>query len=164
MKSTKTTESYVKCVRYYIIRRKLLHYQARGVYYIIRRKLLHYQAASLLHYQAMLLHYKAVITLSGFLLHYQAVITLTGDYYIIGSNSRHLAVATTLHSASHPHLIWRLYSNKDDSYTSTENSRWIACLVDVLQCYVYQHSTVHGVYTLVEVLFSIRKHARSPSP
>jgi len=61
-------------------RRKLLHYQARGVYYIIRRNLLHYQAASLLHYHAMLLHYQA------FLLHFQAVITLTGDYYIISCN------------------------------------------------------------------------------
>jgi len=79
MKSTKTTKSYVKYVRYYIIRRKLLHYQAKIItlsgenYYIIRRKLLYYQAASLLHYQAMLLHY-------------QAVITLTCDYYIIGCN------------------------------------------------------------------------------
>ena len=38
MKSTKTTKSYEKCVRYYIIRRQLLHYQARGVYYIIRQE------------------------------------------------------------------------------------------------------------------------------
>ena len=50
MKSTKTTKSYEKRVRYYIIRRKLLHYQARGVYYINGRKLLHYRVASLLHY------------------------------------------------------------------------------------------------------------------
>ena len=27
MKATKTTKSYEKCIRYYIIRRKLLHYQ-----------------------------------------------------------------------------------------------------------------------------------------
>ena len=50
-------------------------------YYIIRRKLLHYQAASLFHYQAMLLHDQAVITLSG------VFITLTGDYYIIAFNN-----------------------------------------------------------------------------
>ena len=81
MKSTKTNKSDVKCVRYYIIRRKLLHYQARGVHYIIRQTLLYYQAASLLHYRVMLLHYQAI------LLHYQAVITLIGDYYIIGCNS-----------------------------------------------------------------------------
>ena len=31
-------KSYEKFVRYYIIRRKLLHYQARGVYYIIRQE------------------------------------------------------------------------------------------------------------------------------
>ena len=65
MKSMKATKSYVKYVRYYIIRRKLLHYMQQ-VYYIIRQ---------LLHYQA-------------FLLHYQAVITLTGDCYIIGCNNR----------------------------------------------------------------------------
>ena len=65
MKFTKMTKSYVECVRNYIIRRKLLHYQARGVYYIIRQTLLHYQAASLLYYRVMLLHYQAVITLSG---------------------------------------------------------------------------------------------------
>ena len=53
----------------------LLHYQVRGVYYIIRRKLLQYQAASLLHYRAMLLHYQAVITLSG------VFVTLSGSYY-----------------------------------------------------------------------------------
>ena len=75
MKSTKTIKFYEKCVRYYIIRRKLLCYQARGVYYIIGRKLLHYQAARLLHYLVILLHY-------------QAVITLTGDYNIIGCNTR----------------------------------------------------------------------------
>ena len=95
MKSTKTTKSYVKCVRYYIIRRMLLHYQARRVYYIIRQQLLHYQAASLLHYRVMLLRYREVITLSGdvitlscdFLLHYQAVMSLTGDYNIISCNN-----------------------------------------------------------------------------
>ena len=65
MKSSKTTKSYVKCVRYCLIRRKLLHYVARGIYYSIGRKLLHYQAVSLLHYRAMLLHYQAIITLSG---------------------------------------------------------------------------------------------------
>ena len=48
MKSTKTTKSCVKYVRYYIIRRQKLHYQARTVYYIIQKKLLHYHAASLL--------------------------------------------------------------------------------------------------------------------
>ena len=78
MKSTKTTKSYEKCVRYYIIRRKLLHYQARGVYYIIGCKLLHYRLASLLHYRLMLLHYEAVITLSV------DFITLSGSYYITG--------------------------------------------------------------------------------
>ena len=85
MKSTKITKSYVKCVRYYIIRRTLLHYQAnvitlsekkyyitrQHVYYIIRR--CYYIIRQLLHYRAVLLHY-------------QAVITLTGDYYIIGCN------------------------------------------------------------------------------
>ena len=76
MKSTKTTKSYEKFVRYYIIRRKLLHYQARGVYYINGRKLLHYQVTSLLHYRLMLLHYQAVITLSF------DFITLSGSYYI----------------------------------------------------------------------------------
>ena len=82
MKSTKTTKSYEKCVRYYIIMRKLLlHYQSRGVYYITGRKLLHYRVASLLHYRLMLLHYQSI------LLHYRAVITLTGDYYIIGCNN-----------------------------------------------------------------------------
>ena len=78
MKSTKTTKSYEKCVRYYIIRRKLLHYQARGVYYINGRKVLHYRVASLLHYRLMLLHYQAVITLTG------DFITLSGSYYING--------------------------------------------------------------------------------
>ena len=74
MKSSKATKSYEKCVRYYIIRRKLLHYQARGVYYINGRKLLHYRVARLLHYRSILLHYRAVIT-------------LTGDYYIIGCST-----------------------------------------------------------------------------
>ena len=45
-------------------------------YYIIRRKLLHYQAASLLQYRVIILHYQAVITLSG------DSITLSGSYYI----------------------------------------------------------------------------------
>ena len=76
MKSTKTIKSHVKCVRYYIIRRKLLHYQTRGVYYIIRQFFLHYQAANLLHYRVMLLYYQAVITLSG------DFMTLSGSYYI----------------------------------------------------------------------------------
>ena len=78
MKSTKTTKSYEKCVRCYIIRRKLLHYQARGVYDIKWRKLLHYRVASLLHYRLILLHYQAVITLTG------DFITLSGSYYING--------------------------------------------------------------------------------
>ena len=74
IKSLKTSKSYVKCVRYYIIRRKLLHCQARAVYYVIRQTLLHYQAAGLLHYQAMLLHYQVVVTLSG------VFITLSTNY------------------------------------------------------------------------------------
>ena len=45
-------------------------------YYIIRRKLLHYQAASLLQHRVIVLHYQAVITLSG------DSITLSGSYYI----------------------------------------------------------------------------------
>ena len=78
MISTKMTKSYEKCVRYCIIRRKLLHYEARGVDYITGRNLLHYQAASLLHYRVMLLHYQAIIILSG------EFITLSGCYYING--------------------------------------------------------------------------------
>jgi len=42
LKSTKKNKSYVKYVHYYIIMRKLLHYQTRAVYYITRQKLLHY--------------------------------------------------------------------------------------------------------------------------
>jgi len=72
MTSTKKVKIYVKYLRYYIIRRQLLHYQTRLVYYIIRKKLLHCRAASLLHYQVILLHYQAVVTFSGILLHYQA--------------------------------------------------------------------------------------------
>ena len=49
---------------YYIIRQQV-YYIIRRCYYIIRQ---------LLNYQA-------------FLLHFQAVITLTGDYYIIGGNT-----------------------------------------------------------------------------
>ena len=49
------------------------------------KKLLHYRAGGLLQYRAVLLHYRAVITLSGvFLLHYRARITVSGVYYIIG--------------------------------------------------------------------------------
>ena len=62
-----------------MIRRNVLHYQARAVYYIIRQKLLHYQAASLVHYQATLLQYQA------FLLHYQAVITLLFELTVLFS-------------------------------------------------------------------------------
>ena len=46
-----------------------------GVYYNIRQTLLHYEAASLLHHRVMLIHYEAVIT-------------LTGEYYIISCNTR----------------------------------------------------------------------------
>ena len=66
----KTTKSYLKYVCYYIIRRMLLHFEARAIYYIIRQTLLHYQVASLLHYQAMLLHYQAFF------------VTLSDSYYI----------------------------------------------------------------------------------
>ena len=62
MKSTKTTKSYAKYVRYYINGRKLLHYRVAG----------------LLLYRLILLHYQAVITL---LLDF---ITLSGSYYING--------------------------------------------------------------------------------
>ena len=48
------------------------------------KKLLHYRAGGLLQYRAVLLHYRAVITVSGVLLHYRAVITVSGVYYIIG--------------------------------------------------------------------------------
>ena len=49
------------------------------------KKLLHYRAGGLLQGRAVLLHYRAVITLSGvFLLHYRARITVSGVYYIIG--------------------------------------------------------------------------------
>ena len=53
---------YVKYVRYYIIRRTLLHYQARGVYYIVRqnfytlRQHVYYIIMQLLHSRAFLLH------------------------------------------------------------------------------------------------------------
>ena len=78
MKSTKKTKSYVNYVRYYIIRRNLLlHYQARAINYIIRQKVLHYHTSSLLHYRVVLVHYQAVVTLSGVLLHYQATIILS---------------------------------------------------------------------------------------
>ena len=69
-------KSYEKFVRYYIIRRNLLHYHGSGVYYINGRKLLHYRVASLLRYRLMLLHYQAVISLSV------DFITLSGSYYI----------------------------------------------------------------------------------
>jgi len=85
--SWKRNKSYVKYVRYYIIRQKLLHYQARVVYYIIKQKCLPYQVASLLHYHAMLLHYHTVITLSSVFITLSGSITLTGDYYIIGCNN-----------------------------------------------------------------------------
>ena len=88
----KTINSYVKYVRYYIIRQKLLHYQARAVYYVIIQTL-HSQAASLLRYQATNL------------LHYQAVITLTGDYYIIGCNTRQFLLQTVLHSHLHSQFL-----------------------------------------------------------
>ena len=67
---------------YYIIRQKVLHYQAKIItlsgegYYIIRQKLLHYEAASVLHFRVMLLHYQAVITLAG------GFNTLSDSYYI----------------------------------------------------------------------------------
>ena len=64
----------MKCVRYYIIRQTLLHYQGKILYYIISQNVLHYQAARTLHYQVMLLHN-------------QAVITLIDDYDIISCNS-----------------------------------------------------------------------------
>ena len=55
------TKSYVTYVRYYIIRRKLLHYQAKGVYYIIRR--CYYIIRQVLHYQAIITGHK-IITLT----------------------------------------------------------------------------------------------------
>ena len=51
---------------YYTIRQEEFITLSRENYYIVRQ---------LLHYQA-------------FLLHYQSVITLTGDYYVIGCNKR----------------------------------------------------------------------------
>ena len=80
-----TTKSYVKYVRYYFIRRKLLHYQARAVYYIIRQKLLDYEAASLLHYRAKFntLSGSKLITLSyDFITLSGVFITLSCSYYI----------------------------------------------------------------------------------
>ena len=50
---------------YVIILSGEIYYQARVVYYISGQKLLHYQAASLLYYQVMVLHYRAVITSTG---------------------------------------------------------------------------------------------------
>ena len=57
-----------------MIGQKILHNQAGACYYIISQNVLHYQATSVLHYRVMLLHY-------------QAIITLTGDNYMLSSNT-----------------------------------------------------------------------------
>ena len=55
----------------------LLHYQSKISGSVIRHQVY------LFHYWVIVLHYQAVIKLSGVLLHYQAVNILTGDFYII---------------------------------------------------------------------------------
>ena len=54
-------------------------------YYSISQKVITLSGRRFITVSGVLLHYRAVITLSGvFLLHYRAVITVSGVYYIIG--------------------------------------------------------------------------------
>ena len=54
-------------------------------YYSISQKVITLSGRRFITASGVLLHYRAIITLSGvFLLHYRAVITVSGVYYIIG--------------------------------------------------------------------------------
>jgi hypothetical protein len=74
MTSTKTTKSYVKCVRYYSIGQNILHYQAGTCYYIISKN--YYIIRQQVYY---IIGY--IITLCSYYI-IGCLITLLSSYYI----------------------------------------------------------------------------------
>ena len=102
MKSTKTTKSDVKCVRYYINR--YINLQAKVITLSGKRSLLHYQAT------IITLSGRKFITLSGDVITLSGdFITLSGsyyinrlkDYYIIGCNRPVLSESIQRASPTH---------------------------------------------------------------
>ena len=94
------------------------------------KKLLHYRAGGLLQYRAVLLHYRAVITLSGVFF-----ITLSGTYYSIGRLLHYRLVQPVFlplgcysdHHEEPPSIGATLVNNRGythATFTATRQSGW----------------------------------------